>query len=393
MISALETIEGTATQTGALPEVPTVTPYTTRRWGELKSMDVPPPVFFWGEAFALGNTAVIFGQGGLGKSRLALNLVRNQVLGLDFAGLTTGTERLRHLMMGSENSIHRLQSDVEKMSAGLSAAQIGALNENIRLATLENPDDPFISVADVVNVERWRITLREIMPDVLWVDPWGDVLDGEANSDEDTRDTLRKLTKLVRDVSPAAALIILAHSRTGAKNIAQAIGFDAANFGKGSKALYSAARCVWNLAPSDESENPGIVAFHAKNNNGPRIAPFCVRLDAASMLYHEDLSFDFNAWQDLVNQRANGKGKGKAGCTLTDTDALNIALESGALTSTAMQEKLVSLGLTERRARELRRTLPTFTPKKVGAPTWCGTAEQIAAKRNEYENPSLPAAT
>ena len=201
----------------------------------------------------MGIIAVIFGQGGLGKSRLALNQARNQVLGLPFAGMPTGGGPLRHLMMGSENSIHRLQHDVQKMSAGLSPEQIKLLNDNIRLATLENPDDPFISVADVVNVERWRMTLQGYRPNVLWVDPWGDVLAGEANNDEDARGTLQILNRLVRQVDHQAAMIILAHSRTGVKNIAQAVGFEGANFGKGSKALYSAARCVWNLVPSDES--------------------------------------------------------------------------------------------------------------------------------------------
>lgn len=394
---ANEIITETAREAGALPAdepiAKPVTPYSTRGWGELANLPLPPQVFFWGQAFALGNTGVIFGQGGLGKSRFALNQVRNQVLSLEFAGLPTGERPLRHLMMGSENSIHRLQHDVRKMSAGLSPDQMRLLTENIRLATLENPDDPCITVADALNIERWRVTLEQFRPHVLWVDPWGDVLDGEANNDEDARSTLRTLTRLLREVDRDAALIILAHSRTGAKNIAQAVGFDAANFGKGSKALYSAARCVWNLAPSDETESPGIVAFHAKNNNGPRTPSFCVRLDSETMLYEVDPSFDFDAWQDLVNQRASGKGKAQSPCTLTDEAALAIAVESGPLTSGAMQEKLCSLGLSERKARALRKTLLTFTPKAFPRRTWCGTAKQIEDLKNTDQPPPLAVPT
>jgi hypothetical protein len=71
------------------------------------------------------------------------------------------------------------------------------------------------------------------------------LLDGEANSDEDARQTLSALRRLLRKVSPAAGMGILAHARTGARNIAQAMGYDAANFGKGSQSpLFGGALCV-----------------------------------------------------------------------------------------------------------------------------------------------------
>ncbi len=279
------------------------------------------------------------------------------------------------------------------MSAGLSPEQIKLLNDNIRLATLENPDDPFISVADVVNVERWRMTLQGYRPNVLWVDPWGDVLAGEANNDEDARGTLQILNRLVRQVDHQAAMIILAHSRTGVKNIAQAVGFEGANFGKGSKALYSAARCVWNLVPSDETENPGIVAFHAKNNNGPRSKPFCVRLDPETMLYELDLSFDLDAWQGLVNQRAAGKGGTKPVCMLSDEQALSIVTGSGPVTGNTLQQQLHDLGIPERKIRVLKEKLATFRTRTFPRRVWYGTPEQIDALKQEYQNPKLPVPT
>lgn len=302
----IDALESDANNSGAV-----ILPYTTRSWRELSELSLCALEYFWGQAFALGSLAVIFGQGGLGKSRLALNLVRNQVLNLPFAGLPTGDRPLRHLIMGSENSIHRLQHDVQKMSAGLTPDQLDLLDAHIQMATLENPEDPFITLGSPENVARWRVTLETFKPEVLWVDPWGDLLDGEANSDEDTRMTLRTLNRLLREVCTNAACEILAHSRTGARNIAQAVGFDAANFGKGSKALYSAARSVWNMAPGDESEDPPIVLFHSKNNNGPRHRAVAVRLDPETMLYELVEGFDFDKWQETVNARANGKGKGR----------------------------------------------------------------------------------
>ena len=65
----------------------------------------------------------------------------------------------------------------------------------------------------------------------------------------------------------------------------EAVGYDGANFGKGSKALYSCARSVFNLAPGNEEENPQILVACPKNNDGPRPATFALMLDQTSMTY------------------------------------------------------------------------------------------------------------
>ena len=326
-------------------------PYSTRGWTELVGLELSPPLLVWG-GIVMGGLGVIFGQGGLGKSRMALNIVRNQVLSIPFAGLPTGPVPLRHLMMGSENSIHRLQNDARLMGAGLDGAQLALLDGNIRLATLEHYEDSFISVADENNLAKWKATLDAWPPDVLWVDPWGDVLAGEANSDEDARATIMMLKSLLRRVNPESALVILAHSRTGARNIAQAAGYDAANFGKGSKALYSAARCVWNLAPGDESENPTLVFVHAKCNDGPRLGSFNVRLDPNTMTYERVADFDFETWLTEVNDRANGKTKGRRRPRLTDDEAF-AALGDNTLSALEIRVLLREKGATRDEADAL----------------------------------------
>ena len=362
-----------------------VQPYSTRGWAELGRLLLVPKVYWWGQTFALGELGVIFGQGGLGKSRMALNLSRNQVLVADFAGLPTGSKPLRHLHMGSENSIHRLQHDVRAMSNGLDQEQLALLDSNIRLATLENQDDPFITVANPANVKRWKATLEAFKPDVLWVDPWGDVLDGEANSDEDTRATLATLRRLLRAVNPEGSLVVLAHSRTGANNIAQAIGFDAANFGKGSKALYSAARVVWNLAPADETETPGVVCYCAKNNNGPRPVPFAVVLDPDTMSYSLDPDFDFDAWQDLVAQRAKGSRTVKR-ARLTAEKVMEI-VGSRSWTMTEARQLLRDAGATRDEAEDhikqhvLAGSLVQWRPPLKNTPIYVGTAAAIANRK------------
>lgn len=365
-----------------------VTPYSTRSWGELIGMELPALVNVWGW-FMLGTLAVIFGQGGLGKSRLALNVARNQVLGLPFAGLPTHEEPLRHLFMGSENSIHRLQNDARKMSQGLTVEEIALLDSHIRMATLEGPEDNHISLASPANIERWEATLSAYTPEVLWVDPWGDVLDGEANSDEDTRATLATLRRLLRRQNPNALTVVLAHARTGARNIAQAFGFDAANFGKGSKALYSAARCVWNLAPGDETESPSLVCVHGKSNDSPREKAFCIRLDPATMLYERAPDFDLETWISEVNDRANGKIKGRRRPQLTEDAAIE-ALGDHTLTALEVRTLLRDKGATRDEADALLTSLvqagrwERWRPPLKTAHVYFGPSTAMARRRELF---------
>lgn len=304
--AALERDAGAVRAEAADAAAAMVVPYSTRGWGELHGMELPPRETFWGEIFALCQVQVIFGQGGLGKSRVALNLARNQVLRLPFCGLQTGARPLRHLLMGSENSIHRLQGDVRAMSNGLAPEQITLLEEHVHLATLENPGDAFINVGDEDNVTRWESTVRSVRPEVLWVDPWGDVLSGDG-FDRDVRETLTILIRIARQVNPDCAIVILAHSRTGAQNIALAVGFGAADFGKGSKALYSAARAVVNLAPYDETDQPPILCVCAKSNDAPRFPAFVMGMHPVERTYDTFGPVDVEAWREDVTAKLAAK--------------------------------------------------------------------------------------
>ena len=366
-----------------------VRPYSTRSWSELSRMVLDPPPIVWG-GYALGAVGALFGQGGLGKSRMALNIVRNQVLGLPFAGMLTASGPLRHLMMGSENSIHRLIDDIRHMTRDLSPEQVERLGGNVRLATLEQPDDTSISLASPDNLDRWRMTLRDWPPDMLWVDPWGDVLDGDANSDDDARGTIAALRRVLRMANPGAGLVILAHARTGARNIAQAVGYDAANFGKGSKALHAAARCVWNLAPGDESDNPPVVCVHAKSNDCPKQRTVALRLDPDTRLYSPIEGFDLETWLADVGQRANGRcaAKRRPGMTL---DAAFAALGDSADTKTAVERLLRDKGATRDDAKDQVAKLldsgrwTEWRDARKNAPTYVGPPAAIERRRAEAQ--------
>ncbi len=378
---------------GAL-ETKTADAYATRSWADVLRVKLPKTEMIWGN-FMLGESGAMFGPPGIGKSRLALNIARNAVLGLPFGGLPTGRRPLRHLLMGSENSIRRYQHDIQRMSAGLPAEQIALLDAHIQVATLEGPEDSYISVSSPENVERWRATLEAWPPDVLWVDPWGDALAGEANADDANRYTHTTLSCLMRKASPGASMIVLAHSRMGAKNYMTATGYDAGNYGKGSKALQAISRCAWNIGPGDESETPPVLLFNFKASNGVPYPPVALRLDAETMLYNRDAAFDFDAWAADVSHRASGKGGPRKGASPLDTyrpHALRVAEEAGkALPSGVLHERIgtaIPGGMGQKRVAALvedclEAGILAKTPrqKEHGGKVYIGTPEQIHALR------------
>lgn len=387
----MQALEALTAQAGTREEQ--ARPYSTRSWGEIARMFLPPPTWFLGECFALGygrvRLHVIFGQGGLGKSRIGFNIARNQVLGQPFGGMITGNQPLRHLFMGTENGLHRLQNDLRKMSAGLSPPELATLESHIFIATLEAPDDPYVTLQDPANVARWRTTIEERQPDVLWVDPWGDVQSGDANAETDTRWTISELLSLMGSTNRDAAVVVLAHARTGAKNIMEAVGYDGANFGKNSKALYSCARCVFNLAPGSEDENPLILAACAKNNDGPRPPTFALQLDPTSMTYDAVPDFDVDGWVEEIRDRAKGKSASKNKRPMTEDEAVRV-VGNETDTATGIRQRLRVAGATRDDASDLVKKIVAsgrweqWQPKCKNAPTFFGPLPAMKTLREQW---------
>lgn len=282
-------------------------PYTVKSWVQLKDLPLPPRETFLGEVFALGAVQAIVGQGGLGKSRMIMNIARNNVLGLDFCGLPTGSRPLKWLLLGNENSMHRMKNDIQAMSKGLNAYQLDALNSHIFIHSLETPEDSFICLSDDKIKDKWRETVASIMPDVISADPWGEVQYGDPNNDLDTRQSIRELVKICNHVNNKSGIVILHHARTGKQNIAQAAGWDKANFGKGSKALYSGARAMINLAPADPEDNTRIVMVCAKSNDAPYFETRGIKLQEDTMTYETDPEFDLERWAADVEGKRSPK--------------------------------------------------------------------------------------
>ena len=294
----------------AVNNPPPAPPFSVKSWGEIHNLQLPPRDVFLGEVFAMACVQSMVGQGGVGKSRISLNLARNNVLGLPFCGLPTGA-RKKWLFIGNENSVLRWQRDIRAMSAGLTPQETALLSSNIFLHCIDTPDDAFICLADDTIKAKWQQTIAGIKPDVLVCDPWGEIQFGDPNNDLDTRQSLRELVKICGKVNHDMGVVVLHHARTGRANIIQAAGWDKGNFGKGSKALYSGSRAQINIAPADPDDHSRLVMVCAKSNDAPPFDTRGIKLDDDTMTYDVDPSFDLEAWMNDVEgkrQPRNAKG-------------------------------------------------------------------------------------
>jgi len=250
----------------------------------------------------------LVGIGGVGKSRLALWLAACQILGREWARLPTcGTPQV-WLLLGNENGISRWKIDLTRLQRHMTAGDFAKLDEHLRIQAIDGDDDDddggALSILTPEAQSRLAATIREANPGVVVFDPLGDIVDGDENKTSDMIETLRTLRGIVRRNSKRAAVLVLHHSRTGAANVAQAgDAYNAGNFGRGSKALYSNVRCEIQIAPADRDDSDKIVVACGKANDTRKFSPRCVDFDDDSGAYNVDEDFDFEEWRkDVVGK-------------------------------------------------------------------------------------------
>lgn len=276
--------------------------YTTRDPFEILSDTREEPPEIWGGlTLQRGQLMEVIGSSGLGKSRLMLNLAINQILGREFAGMPTYSTPLTWLFFGNENSFFRYRYDLRKMVSILNTEEQEKLRGRIWLPTVENPGDSYLSFSDEDNIAKFKATIEERKPDVLVLDPWGAIIDGDELSDQDVRQTLSMLLKAINEVSKEKPLpvIILNHSRMGIKEMVKASGPDAANFGKNSKAIFTVMRNVWNLRRGSEegAEEQIVELIHAKCSDRKLYPKSAVELNPNTLHYNHLPNFQHDAWQ------------------------------------------------------------------------------------------------
>ena len=249
---------------------------------------------------AKGQPLVIAGQGGIGKTRLSLQLAVACITGRKWCGFETHAMGLRWLILQTENSNRRLQSDLAPLKAWVGSEDWNQVNDLLRVHTLETDTDTMLSLADPAAVRELQNLIQIEQPDVITIDPLRDFAIGDLNSDEEMTATLRELGRICRLGNPHRAIVILHHALTGRSGAAKAFGLDRSGFARNSKTLQTWTRGQINIIPGAAEDNETLVITCGKNSNGREFSPVAVQLDLSSMIYDVDGGFDMDSWREQV---------------------------------------------------------------------------------------------
>ena len=133
----------------------------------------------------------------------------------------------------------------------------------------------------------------------------------DPNSDRDMQSTLSIIGRLTRKYNPQCIAIVIAHARTGRAGAVSVTGFDRANFGRGSKVLFSWVRAQINVA-AYTPDNKTLIIASGKCNNAEEFKPFPVTLNTVTMSYEFDESIsdeDIEAWHEEMGAASGIKKK------------------------------------------------------------------------------------
>lgn len=219
---------------------------------------------------APGEGTAICGMGGVGKSRLVMQLALCCRAGRDFLGWLTQRSDLRWLFLQTENSCRRLKFDLERMLTAFKSEERAAIKEGVFFHTLEADDDGFLML-DFENRERIADAIATAAADVVVFDPLRDFGSDDLNADRYMTETLRELSRIMKRGNSKRVPLVIHHAGTGRAGIQKTTGFDRSSFGRNSKVLFLWARAQINIAPAHSDDNSVIIIASGKCSNFTRV--------------------------------------------------------------------------------------------------------------------------
>jgi hypothetical protein len=294
---------------------------------------------------ALGERTAICGMGGVGKSRLTMQLALFCRAGRDFLGWPTQGRDLIWLFLQTENSCRRLKYDLGRMLTAFSAAEQEAIKTGVFFHTLEADDDGFLML-DLENSERIIDAIAQTGADIVVFDPLRDFAVDDLNSDKYMTEALREISRITRRGNPKRIPLIIHHAGTGRSGIQKATGFDRSSFGRNSKVLFGYARALINVVPALPDDNSTIIIASGKCSNSREFEPFAARLDEQTMLYERVDDFDLEAWRRSLEPPKRG-----APNKPTLEMLLNLLPPTGSISKAVVLERFRDKEIGEKRAR------------------------------------------
>ena len=144
-------------------------PLTFRRLKEIFAMHLDDADFVLRNGYlAKGEMVAIFGAGGIGKTRIVNQLIRDLKTGKALFGRwqTNGRE-LKILVLQTENSCRRMKSDLWTQCNALTDEELDQIDKDVWWHTLENSDDSFLTLASTENQQRIDDACAEFKPDII----------------------------------------------------------------------------------------------------------------------------------------------------------------------------------------------------------------------------------
>lgn len=325
------------------------TSLTFRKISEIIAMKFSDDDLYLANGYLVrGGSLAIVGSGGIGKSRLVMQMAICSASGIPFLDIPTRGQP-KWMFLQTENGNRRLQHDLQRMTQTLDAEAISLLDDRIVLHTLENSNDVFMRPTSESVADRLIESIIHHDPDIVVVDVLRDFGIGDLNTDEGMTGTLEAITRIVRSGRSDRTIIIIHHARTGKAAAAGAFGMERSNFGRNSKVLLGWARAVINIAPLSEDDPDLLGLGSGKNNDHREMPPLAMRLLPDHMLYRVDRSVDVGSKIAALNETGR---KGSQFTIDAVTDVVD-ALKPSVPDKKTIVAKLIEKGLGKSKAYDL----------------------------------------
>ncbi|MDB6156291.1 MAG: hypothetical protein JWL90_4744 [Chthoniobacteraceae bacterium] len=272
--------------------------------------------------FSKGQSFSMLGGGGLGKSRILLQLAVCTILGWPFVGMEVQAKDLTWLDLQGENSNSRLKADLKALKKWVGEENWKKVEGKLHFHTLEKPEDSSLSLGDDAVVAELKDLIEKFQPDVIAVDPLIAFAAGSLNNDAGMDATCKALNQIARAGGKVASIVVLHHTLTGKAGAAKATGYDRGSYGRGSKVLNFWTRGQLNIAAVSLNSNEKLVMSCGKNSNGKEFDPIGIWLNPKTMIYEVDPEFDLGEWQ------AEAAGQADKPKNLTPADLRDIVSQA-----------------------------------------------------------------
>lgn len=283
-------------------EKKTIAGFTAKTPDQILEMTFDPnDSYLFDGVFSKGQVMTLLGPGGIGKSRLLLQLAAAMIAGEDFLGIHMPSRKLKWLFIQSENSARRLQIDFQKLKAWIGEDRWQEVSAHILIQTpADSADIPFL-LDDQKSLAPLEQYISENQPDVIVFDPLSGFANGSLNGDSTMRKVCTAINQVARFGKPGCSVVVVHHTLTGREGAKKATGWDRASYGRGSKTLHSWTRGQINIALGSPTDPQLLVVSCGKNSNGQEFNPFGIRLNPETLIYGLEENFSIRDWEAKLN--------------------------------------------------------------------------------------------